>query len=585
MKKFNINSIVTMLAASAVFVLTGPIVALAAGPAPVNLLSAGNFAILSETGITNTGSHTTVITGNIGSSPITAAAMNNVFCSEITGTIYGVNAAYTGSGVTTCFAGNPPLSNKTLVDNAVLDMGTAYTDAAGRTLPTATELGAGDIGGMTLAPGLYKWSTDVNIPTNLTLSGGPNDVWIFQIAGNLSIASGGSVPAGIKVVLTGGAKASNVFWQVGGPTGATLGTYSTFNGTILSAKQVIIQTGAVLNGRALAQTQVTLDANTVSVPVTTPINPTSVQVHLFKYLDEVKATAAHANSVSFPMLTTYNDPNVGSGTNVPFTISPSGWTTGDIPYESSTGPRTPGSSASFLEDTGTALVGASCDGLHTYALTGYSIGDTLAAAATATSSLIAPNFSSLSTDEYVIVWNRTCPGSLKVTKNTIGGDGTFLFTGNAGSFSITTSGGSGSTTISLLPGTYTVTETTNPAWTMNSNTCLNIVVAMNQTATCTITNTRNPGIVITNNNNGSITSTTTSSSSTGNNTAGGSQAGNGGNGGKISAGTGNLNNGGATSGTGGRGGNSGMGGTVQTGNATSSAISTNILNNNRIHIR
>lgn len=269
------RSAVTLLLGTVVFFgLGGPIAALAAGPAPVDLLTAGNFVILSKTGVTNTGSHTSVITGNVGSSPITAAAMNNVFCSEITGTIYGVDAAYTGSGATTCFAGNPPLSNKTLVDNAVLDMGTAYTDAAGRALPDGTELYAGNLGGQTFAPGLYKWSTNVTIPTNVTLSGSANDVWIFQIAGDLSIASGGSVPTGIKVVLTGGAQAANVFWQVGGLTGATLGTYATFNGNILSAKQVIMQTGAVLNGRALAQTQVTLDAN----PVSAPVAPAVVQV-------------------------------------------------------------------------------------------------------------------------------------------------------------------------------------------------------------------------------------------------------------------------------------------------------------------
>jgi hypothetical protein len=264
MKKTINNPFAAAFVISLALGFTGPLAALAAGPAPVNLLSAGNFAILSQTGITDTGSHSSVITGNIGSSPITAAAIG-VFCSEITGTIYGVDAAYVGSGDQTCFAGNPPLSNKTLADNAVGNMVTAYNNAAGMTDPTATELGAGNIGGMTLAPGLYKWSTDVSIPTNLTLSGGPNDVWVFQIAGNLNIAAAGSVPAGVKVILTGGAQATNVFWQVGGATGATLGTYSTFNGTILSAKQVIIQTGAVLNGRALAQTQVTLDANTVSV--------------------------------------------------------------------------------------------------------------------------------------------------------------------------------------------------------------------------------------------------------------------------------------------------------------------------------
>ncbi|MDO8493020.1 MAG: ice-binding family protein, partial [bacterium] len=106
-------------------------------------ISSNEFTLLSKTGITNTGGHTTLITGNIGSSPITAAALNNVFCSEMSGTsrIYGVDAAYTGSGAGACFFGNPgvpvvvpPDANKTLVDNAVLDMGTAYTDAAGRLL-------------------------------------------------------------------------------------------------------------------------------------------------------------------------------------------------------------------------------------------------------------------------------------------------------------------------------------------------------------------------------------------------------------------------------------------------------------------
>ena len=269
MKKFKRVSLVVLVA---IFVIsiTRLLIAHAAGPAPVDLSSAGNFVILSQTGITNTGSHASEIIGNIGASPITAAAMNDVFCSEITGTIYGVDAAYVGSGDQSCFAGNPPLSNKTLVDDAVIDMGAAYVDAAGRAaLAGDTNLFAGNLGGQTFVPGLYKWTTDVIIPTNVTLAGGPNDVWIFQIDGNLSIASGGSVPAGIKVLLTGGAKASNVFWQVGGGVGATLGTYSTFNGNILSATQVVMQTGAVLNGRALAQTLVTLDANKISASTAT----------------------------------------------------------------------------------------------------------------------------------------------------------------------------------------------------------------------------------------------------------------------------------------------------------------------------
>lgn len=259
MKKLN-NSIVS-LAIITFFLISAVMpnsIVLAAGPATVNLLTAGNFVILSKTGITNI--PTSIITGNIGTSPITGASIAGLGCGEVTGTIYTVDAA--GPACRTVDAG--------LLTTAISDMEAAYTYAAGATLPDGTELYAGNLGGQTFAPGLYKWSTDVTIPTDVTLSGGANDIWIFQIAGNLDIASGASIPAGIKVILSGGALATNVYWQVGGLTGATLGTYSTFNGTILSAKQVIIQTGAVLNGRALAQTQVTLDNNTVSAPEDAP---------------------------------------------------------------------------------------------------------------------------------------------------------------------------------------------------------------------------------------------------------------------------------------------------------------------------
>jgi hypothetical protein len=137
---------------------------------------------------------------------------------------------------------------------AVGAMQTAYTNAAGRTAGV-TELGAGNIGGLKLAPGVYKWGTGVTIPTNLTLSGSQDAVWIFQVAGTLNISSA------TTVILEGGAQAKNIFWQVAGAT--TLGTYSTFNGTILDKTNIALQTGAVLNGRALAQTAVTLDANAI----------------------------------------------------------------------------------------------------------------------------------------------------------------------------------------------------------------------------------------------------------------------------------------------------------------------------------
>lgn len=228
---------------------------LAAGPAAVNLRTAGDFVILTKTGITDVPS--SPITGNIGSSPINANAIK-VTCAEMTGTIYGADATYTGSGDVSCFKGTAP--DNTLVANAVLDMGTAYNDAAGRTTPDFTELGAGEIGTLTLAPGLYKWGTDVNISNDVTLNGGANDVWIFQISGDIIQA------AGKQVILTGGALAKNVFWQVGGGTGVTLNAGAVFKGIVLAVKGINLVTGATVNGRLLAQTAVTLQQNTVTQP-------------------------------------------------------------------------------------------------------------------------------------------------------------------------------------------------------------------------------------------------------------------------------------------------------------------------------
>jgi hypothetical protein len=137
-------------------------------------------------------------------------------------------------------------------------MDSAYTDAAGRPLPDFSELGTGNLGGLTLVPGLYKWTNNVTIPTNVIIAGGPNDVWIFQIAGNLTMSSA------VNITLSGCAQASNIFWQIAGE--ATLGTTSHFEGTILSMTGITLQTGASMNGRALAQTAVILDANTITAP-------------------------------------------------------------------------------------------------------------------------------------------------------------------------------------------------------------------------------------------------------------------------------------------------------------------------------
>lgn len=232
--------------------LTGPLTVLAAGPASVNLLSSSNFTILAKTGISTTGA--TSVVGNIGVSPAAATYITGFSLSLSAGGAFAISSLVTGNVYAPGYADPTPSTLTT----AVSDMETAFTDAMGRTNPAATELGAGNIGGLTIAPGLYKWNTGVTVPTDVTLSGSANDVWIFQVAQNLDISSGA------KVLLSGGAQAGNVFWVVAGQ--ATLETTSVFNGNILSQTAIVLNTGAVLNGRALAQTAVTLNANTVSVP-------------------------------------------------------------------------------------------------------------------------------------------------------------------------------------------------------------------------------------------------------------------------------------------------------------------------------
>ena len=216
------------------------------GPRPVNLGQAGSFAILSKTGITDV--YASAVTGNVGVSPITGAALL-LRCNEVSGQVFTADAA----GPLPCSVTDP--SRLTL---AVGDMEFAYTDAAGRVLPDFIALGAGEIGGKTLAPGLYKWSTNVSISTDITLSGSSNAVWIFQIAGKLKQANG------VRVILAGGALAKNIFWQVAGD--ATIGTTSHFQGILLGKTLIAVNTGATVTGRLLAQTAVTLQMSSVKQP-------------------------------------------------------------------------------------------------------------------------------------------------------------------------------------------------------------------------------------------------------------------------------------------------------------------------------
>lgn len=209
--------------------------ALSTGQQAVNLDCAADFAILAGSTITNTGP-TVINNGDVGLSA--------------------------GSSVT----GFPPGTvnggairiNDSKANNAKLCLTTAYNDAAGRT--TAPITLSGNIGGQTLAPGLYKSTSTLEISSgNLTLAGPADGVWIFQVASTLTTT------AARQVILSGGAQAKNVFWQVG--TSATLGTTSDFKGNILADQSITLNTGAVLNGRALTRiAAVSLDTNTVTKP-------------------------------------------------------------------------------------------------------------------------------------------------------------------------------------------------------------------------------------------------------------------------------------------------------------------------------
>ena len=228
-------------------------VAVATGPAPVNLGTAGNFVILAKTGVSTTG--TTAVIGDIGVSPAAASYITGFALIADSTNVFSTSSLVTGKIYAADYAVPTPANLTT----AVSDMETAFTDASGRATPDFTELYAGDISGRTLVPGLYKWGTGVLITgAGVTLSGGANDVWIFQIAQNLTVSNSAII------TLSGGAQAKNIFWQVSGQ--ATLGTAADFKGIILSQTLISLNTGAKMTGRALAQSAVTLDANAVTAP-------------------------------------------------------------------------------------------------------------------------------------------------------------------------------------------------------------------------------------------------------------------------------------------------------------------------------
>jgi hypothetical protein len=218
---------------------------------PVNLGTAGGFVILTKAGVSVV--PIASITGNVGVSPIAATGITGLSLTMDASNVFSTSVQVVGQVFASDYAPPTP-SNMT---TAISDMETAAVDAAGRP-PSVTELGAGDISGMTITPGVYKWGTGVLVSTDITLSGSPTDVFIFEIAQNLTVANGA------KMLMAGGVLPANVFWQVTGAVNS--GTTSHLEGIFLCDTAITLDTGASVNGRLLAQTAVVLDQDVVTQP-------------------------------------------------------------------------------------------------------------------------------------------------------------------------------------------------------------------------------------------------------------------------------------------------------------------------------
>jgi hypothetical protein len=215
----------------------------------IDLGSTPDFVILAGSLISNV--PTSALTGNIGLSPAAGSLISGFGSTEITGTIYTSDASGPAGSV-------QDANGLTVAKN---DLTTAYNDAAGR-VSTEINLLAGNIGGLTLTPGLYKSNGALEISSgDVTFDalGNSNAVFIIQIASALNTTSGR------KIFLTGGALASNIFWQVG--SSATLGTTSVFKGTIMADQSISMNTGASIEGRLFARiAAVTLNSNSIVKP-------------------------------------------------------------------------------------------------------------------------------------------------------------------------------------------------------------------------------------------------------------------------------------------------------------------------------
>src|ERR1017187_2885290 len=267
---------------------------LAAGPAPVNLGSAAHFTILAGAAVTTTGGG--IVNGDVGASPITGSAIP-LTQAQVNGTIYAVVVAGPAGTVI----------DPDLLLTAKGDLTTAFNDAAGRTpIPSGPFLnpGAGNIGGLNLVPGLYKFTgTALITGSDVTLTGGPDDVWIFQIAADLQVGTS------VHVILAGGAQARNIFWQVG--TSAVIGTFAVFKGTIIADQAITINTTSVMDGRAWPfPAGVTFNGNVGELPTPTA----AIFIDIFRTITNATVVL---NTTPYFLVTLQSSPD----------LSPPNWTT------------------------------------------------------------------------------------------------------------------------------------------------------------------------------------------------------------------------------------------------------------------
>ena len=226
--------------------------AVCAGADCVALGTAGKFAILALAGVTNV--PTSAVTGNIGLNSVAAGMTGFAETMDATNT-FATSAQVTGKMYAADYVAPTPAELTT----AVTDTGAAFADADARIAGT-TNLNAGNLTGLNLTPGVYNWTTAVSVDSSgaVTLTGSATDVWVFQIAGGITMNPGSTV------TLAGGALPKNIFWRTAGV--AALDTTAHLEGIVLSGSSVTLANGASVNGRLYATTAVTLISNTITRP-------------------------------------------------------------------------------------------------------------------------------------------------------------------------------------------------------------------------------------------------------------------------------------------------------------------------------